>query len=306
MTPHPQITFTAPAISTVNYHVWKPCNMACGFCFATFADISHKVLPKGHLDRQDSSQLVTLLAEAGFEEINFAGGEPTLCPWLPHLIKQANSLHLVTSMVTNGSRITPEWLDRLHGSLDYATVSVDSLCPATLIKTGRTTPSGPMGKADYLKAIRDLQEHGISTKINTVLIRENLDEDLTTFIIKAKPDRWKILQVLPVSGQNDLKVDEHLVSNAEFERYIQSARTVVQHGIKLTAENNELTTGSYVMVDPAGRFFDNTAGHHTYSQPILEVGTAAALREISVSADKFIARDGLYNFNHRPQSPTVD
>ena len=305
MTPHPQILFTAPAISTVNYHVWRPCNMVCGFCFATFDDLPHKMLPKGHLDRQDSSQLVILLAEAGFKEINFAGGEPTLCPWLPDLIKQATSLHLVTSMVTNGSRITPQWLDQLDGSLDFATVSVDSLRPATLIKTGRTTSSGPMNPTQYLKAIQDVQEHGISTTINTVLTRDNLDEDLTTFIINANPDRWKILQVLPVSGQNDLKIDQHIISNTEFDHYIQSARTVVQHGIKLTAENNEMTTGSYVMVDPAGRFFDNTAGHRTYSQPILDVGTAAALRELSVSAEKFVARDGLHNFDHRPRSPAV-
>ena len=27
---------TVPA---VNYHLWKPCNMRCGFCFATFEDI---------------------------------------------------------------------------------------------------------------------------------------------------------------------------------------------------------------------------------------------------------------------------
>ena len=31
-------------------------------------------------------------------------------------------------------------------------------------------------------------------------------------------------------------------------------------------------TGSYVMVDPAGRFFDNTSGYHTYGRPILEGG----------------------------------
>ena len=26
-------------IPTVNYHLWKPCNMRCEFCFATFEDI---------------------------------------------------------------------------------------------------------------------------------------------------------------------------------------------------------------------------------------------------------------------------
>ena len=107
----------------------------------------------------------------------------------------------------------------------------------------------------------------------------------------AKPDRWKILQVLPVAGQNDLTVDRHLVSNQEFATYIQSASIVELHGVKLTAENNDLTTGSYVMVDPAGRFFDNTAGRHTYSQPILEVGAEVALQELSVDHQKFVGRD---------------
>ena len=50
------------------------------------------------------------------------------------------------------------------------------------------------------------------------------------------------------------------------------------------------------MVDPARRFFDNTAGEHTYSQPILKVGSDATLRELSVNREKFIARDGLYNW----------
>ena len=96
--------------------------MKCEFCFATFIDISKEVLPKGHLNQHDSILLVNCLADAGFREINFAGGEPTLCPWLPDLIKQAANLGLLTSMVTNGTRITAEWLTKLENSLDYATI----------------------------------------------------------------------------------------------------------------------------------------------------------------------------------------
>ena len=301
MTPSTGKGKTIPGISTVNYHVWKPCNMRCEFCFATFQDIPRETLPKGHLSRDDSIRLVACLADAGFREINFAGGEPTLCPWLPELTKQARNLGMVTSMVTNGTRINPKWLERLEGSLDYATISIDSLDPDTLRKTGRTMPSGPMSQEDYLKALHLLQQEGMGTKINTVLTRDNLAEDLTGFIITAHPERWKILQVLPVRGQNDLTVDRHLISVTEFHHYIQSARRVEQHGIRLVVENNELTTGSYVMVDPAGRFFDNTAGRHTYSQPILAVGAEAALRELSVNPDKFLARGGLYNWLNSEQ-----
>ena len=102
-------------IPTVNYHLWKPCNMRCGFCFATFEDIRPHILPKGHLGREKCLLVVESLAQAGFQKINFAGGEPTLCPWLPDLIRLARELRLTTSVVTNGSRVTLPWLDSVNG-----------------------------------------------------------------------------------------------------------------------------------------------------------------------------------------------
>ena len=84
----------ATKVPSVNYHLWKPCNMKCKFCFATFQDLDPSVLPEGHLGREDCISVVEALAHAGFQKINFAGGEPTLCPWLPDLIMLAKELGL--------------------------------------------------------------------------------------------------------------------------------------------------------------------------------------------------------------------
>lgn len=281
-------------IPSVNYHLWKPCNMRCGFCFATFQDIDTDILPKGHLEREDSISIVDALAGAGFRKINFAGGEPTLCPWLPDLIVRAKGLGLTTSIVTNGTRISEEWMGSVSGSLDWAALSVDSVDPDTMVRTGRTTRSGPMSRCDYMRVIGILKEHNVRVKINTVVSRATLDEELTDFIIEAGPERWKLLQVLPVNGQNDTTVDGHLISAEEFDCYIQVNRKVEAHGITVVPENNDLMTGSYVMVDPAGRFFDNVASAHGYSRPILDVGVEEALREVSVDTHKFLSRSGLY------------
>ena len=283
-------------IPTVNYHLWKPCNMRCGFCFATFEDIAPHILPKGHLGRENCLSVVESLAKAGFQKINFAGGEPTLCPWLPDLIRLTRALGLTTSVVTNGSRITREWLGGVSGSLDWATLSIDSVDSATLLLMGRTSQSGPMSEGDYLRAIGLFRQHGVRMKVNTVVTRSNLKEDLTDFILKARPERWKLLQVLPVKGQNDIVVDPYIVSPDEFEGYVEVSRRVEAYGIKVVPESNDLMTGSYVMVDPAGRFFDNASGAHTYSRPIVEVGVEEAYRDVSVDSRKFISRDGLYDW----------
>jgi len=286
----------AHKIPSVNYHLWKPCNMKCGFCFATFQDINRDILPKGHLDRENSILVLESLALAGFRKVNFAGGEPTLCPWLPDLINRARELGLTTSLVTNGSLISAEWLDRLQGSLDWVALSIDSLDPDTLLRIGRTTRSGPMSERDYQDAIEALREYDIRLKINTVVTRANLHENLADFIIEAHPERWKLLQVLPVEGQNDRTVGSYLISAGEFHDYVQNGRKVEEYGIRVVPEGNELMTGSYVMVDPAGRFFDNVAGSHTYSQPVLDVGVEEALKEVMIDPEKFISRDGLYDW----------
>ena len=73
-------------IPSVNFHLWEPCNMKCKYCFATFKDVKQSILPKGHLPKAEAIEIVKELAEYGFKKITFAGGEPTLCKWLPDLI----------------------------------------------------------------------------------------------------------------------------------------------------------------------------------------------------------------------------
>ncbi len=283
-------------VPSVNFHLWKPCNMKCRFCFATFQDVGRDDLPDGHLPREESLAVVEALAKAGFDKINFAGGEPILCPWLPDLIRRARELEFTTSIVTNGSFVTPEWLDRVDGCLDWATVSIDTVDPKKLKRLGRTTGNGPMGEADYLRVMDMLTQRGIRLKINTVVTRINYDEELAGFIAKAGPERWKLLQVLPVRGQNDGSVDNLVITGEEFTHYVARNRYVESSGIVVVPESNDMMTGSYVMVDPAGRFFDNVASIHVYSRPINKVGVDAALREVSVDPDKFLLRDGLYDW----------
>ena len=102
--------------------------------------------------------------------------------------------------------------------------------------------------------------------------------------------------MLPVRGQNNGLVDNFVITQEEFARYVARNRYVESLGIMVVPESNDLMTGSYVMVDPAGRLFDNVAGTHVYSRPITQVGVDAALGEVSVDPNKFRLRDGLYDW----------
>ena len=294
-TGHPNFSSKIPS---VNYHLWEPCNMRCGFCFATFQDVKQEMnLPKGHLPKEECISVIDRIAEFGFKKINFAGGEPTLCRWLSDLIAKAKAHGMTTSIVTNGSRITGQWLDDLNGSLDWVGLSIDTVDPEKLIDLGRAVGGNiPITETEYLDIIRAIKQRGIRLKVNTVVTSVTWQEDFTPFIRLAKPERWKLLQALAVKGQNDAYIADFTVTAQQFEAYVRRNRIVEDNGISVIPESNTAMTESYVMIDPAGRFFDNAQGFYEYSDPILEGGVEAALKQVSIDTERFRQRGGHYDW----------
>lgn len=283
-------------IPSVNFHLWEPCNMRCKFCFATFQDVKKTILPKGHLPKEQAIQVVKQLAEFGFEKITFAGGEPTLCPWLDDLIHTAKSYGMTTMIVTNGSRLTPEFLRRNQHVLDWIALSIDSSQASTNIQLGRAiSGKREIGHDDYKQMIHQVREFGYGLKINTVVNRYNLKEDFSELIAFATPKRWKILQVMPVAGQNDSKVEELTISSNEFKSFVSRHKALEQY-TTFVPESCELIRGSYAMVDPAGRFFDSSAGMHHYSKSIIEIGVEKAIQAVSINSENFLKRGGVYQW----------
>lgn len=283
-------------ITAVNFHLWEPCNMRCKFCFATFQDVKHSILPKGHLPQEQAIQVVQQLAAFGFKKITFAGGEPTLCKWLPELIATAKSAGMTTMIVTNGARLTDEFLDANKHILDWITISIDSLNSQTNLEMGRAVAGNkPLDPRYYKSLIKKVKQHGYALKINTVVNSCNFREDMNDFIRCAEPRRWKILQALPVAGQNDKEIDAFKISDVEFETFVK-AHCSLQGITNVVPETNAQIRGSYAMVDPAGRFFDNLNGVHKYSSPILEVGCKLAIQQVKYDFKKFFARGGIYSW----------
>lgn len=265
--------------------------MRCKFCFAGFKDVKKTILPKGHLSKEDCIEVVRLLGHH-FKKITFAGGEPTLCPWLPDLIREAKNAGLTTMIVTNGSKLSQDHLNSIKDYLDWIALSIDSTNPETNFISGRTL-SGKGMDFLYYKNIGDLiRTNGIRLKINTVVHRKNYEENLSELIKILTPARWKILKVLSVEDQNGLTFKDFEITDEQFIYFLNRNDSTSN----MVPETNEDMRGSYLMIDPAGRFFDNVAGKHSYSRPILKDGLASALSDISFDYSKFIGRGGIYNW----------
>jgi radical S-adenosyl methionine domain-containing protein 2 len=237
-------------------------------------------------------------------KLTFAGGEPTLCPWLPDLIAHAKACGLVTMVVTNGSRCTPDYLRRVAPVLDWLTVSIDSLEAETNRAIGRNDSKGqPQSAEAYAQILAEAAMLRLRTKINTVVNRINCHENMSGFIADSGIARWKVLQVMAVEGQNDAHMDLLSITRAEFDAYVARHQRVAEAGIRVVPEPVTSIRGSYAMIDPQGRFFDSSAGHHTYSAPILTEGIEEAFVQVSFDRATFEARGGSYEF--LPQGTTT-
>ena len=71
--------------------------------------------------------MIKILKENGIYKINFAGGEPFMNQYLGDYISYAKEVGLKTSIITNASRMTYQWLVKYGRFIDQIGVSCDSL-----------------------------------------------------------------------------------------------------------------------------------------------------------------------------------
>lgn len=278
----------------VNWHITEACNYSCSFCFAKWDKFGRELM----LNKEAVNSLLAGVAQlpslinnqygTNFEliRLNLVGGETFLnFRKVRNIVLTAKGLGMSVSAITNGSRLNAEWLSLITDNFQSIGFSVDSVNDSTNLKIGRSEKGKSMDVnllKDHIAYIRSVRPD-IEIKINTVVNNENKREDLTGFIKDISPDKWKIFKVLPsisssatISQKNYLDfVDRH----SEFAE------------IMFPEDNSEMTN-SYIMIDPLGRFFQNSNSFdgYTYSRVITSENVVAAFSDITFDIDKFSFR----------------
>jgi MoaA/NifB/PqqE/SkfB family radical SAM enzyme len=153
-------------------YVTRRCNLSCDYCF--FRDPRKPDLPNADLER-----ILDRMWELGIAFLAFHGGEPTLRKDFPELVRYAHDKGFFLYLNTNGTRLTPAYLDRLgEAGIDLINMSVDSI-----LEFKHSCKDISHHKQVLADLLRARERHGFEVTVNFVLTRVNLDVALETLTL---------------------------------------------------------------------------------------------------------------------------
>lgn len=276
---------------TINWHVLEACNFSCYFCYAkyrqkpSFQHIYTDVLQELSLLKGRVLELKSGPVLPKSIRVNFAGGEPFLVKDLGPAIELASDLGLRPSFISNGSLITDDFISKFGKKISVAGFSIDSFSPKVNEEIGRKDNKQRQVSLERFRRIFSMfreVSHETLIKVNTVVCRENMKEDLTGPLGELKPDRWKALRVIPIHGAEGRQIEDF-----QFENFLERHKGVAG---QVVPEDNEHMHRSYLMLNPEGRFYQRDGSHFMQSEPVLKDGAALALKSVEFDAKTYLTR----------------
>jgi len=281
----------------INYHVTEVCNYTCKFCYAKW-DRPNEIYAQGN----DAELMLEKLAHYFFNEagnkvkavfpyksvrINFAGGEPLMLKErFSQLILKAKALGFNLSLITNGHYLTNDFIDNYGSLFSMIGISFDSQSVDGRKNIGRVDRKGnSFDEVDLINSVERLRNvnPSISVKVNTVVNSLNYQESFVELITQIQPDKWKVFQVLPVLNNHLLVTDE---------QFTEFGENHAQLGDVMVIEDNDAMTNSYLMINPQGRFYQNSSTQvgYQYGDLILDVSVDKALSVCEINWETFCSR----------------
>ena len=270
---------------TINWHIVEKCNYSCTYCFAKYKNSQFQEVEKskGHIDLLLQKVYDYFTNKYDSVRLNIAGGEPTLSSNLEYIIQKANEIGFSVSIITNGSKLTSNFIEENAPLISMFAISIDSLQDNTNVKIGRTTKLNVLNSSELFSKIQQVRKANpdVKIKINTVVNKHNFDENMGSFMTSVKPDKWKVFQALSVG------TDEEFCSSSEYGTFLERHENNM---VKITKESNDDMKESYIMIDPYGRFYQNSGRSYEYSESLLVSSVVNAFASIQFDRKKYDAR----------------
>lgn len=193
-------------INYLRLAVTDRCNLRCFYC------MPHEgidFLPKSHLlSYEEMLRMVRILAEEGVSKVRITGGEPFVRRGMMEFLEELTNVPGIeqVNITTNGVLTAPLIPDLKRIGIHSVNLSLDSLDRKRFHEMTRRDELPRV-----LETLDGLLEHGIKTKVNTVVMAGKNDDDIISLaeLAKDKPIGVRFIEEMPFNGEG-LKLENFL------------------------------------------------------------------------------------------------
>lgn len=268
----------------INVHITDKCNYHCKYCFVNF--------PRKDLSLQEAKHIIDEIKhyfsinDIRNGRINIAGGEPMLYPYIDDVIRYIHEQGIKCSIITNGSRLTEDFCKRMAGMLDTIGISIDAATREGNIRVGRCNVGG-VPDFDRLECISDMmRSYGIKLKINTVVSKLNLNEDMASVYRRLKPNKIKLFYMHVIDNING-DVKTLVPTREEYEDFVM--RNMLED-CDIVIEGPESMENAYFMINPEGEVYMNDNGVEKKYGSCFEKRLSDIFETVPLCKEKYFAR----------------
>ncbi|MCX2840705.1 GTP 3',8-cyclase MoaA [Microbulbifer thermotolerans] len=194
------------------------CNFRCNYCLPDGYQCGESIAREKPLSVAEVNTVVRAFASLGTEKVRFTGGEPSLRKDLVQLIETAVNVDGIrrVAITTNGYRLASQIDAWQRAGLDQLNVSVDSLDPQRF-----RAITGHDKLANVLRGIDRALELGVSTKVNSVLLREHNLAGFEQFLdwVKVTPVSLRFIELMRTGDNRDFFASNH-VAGRDIEKWL--------------------------------------------------------------------------------------
>ena len=290
--PEPAEVSLYSRIENVSLEITRKCNLRCKHCYSNSG-----IKRENELTFKEIKELIDDLAAAAVLNITLTGGEPLLHPHIFDVISYIRSSHLSCIILSNGTLITNEVVNRLKdiGILGVA-ISIDGATD----ETNDSFRGVPKSFEKVVHAIKMLQAAGIPVRGNISIHKENLHE-FSGILNLLEQLHITNYRVRPISYSGRSEESDIFIAPEDFVEVLKKLRQYeIDHGEEVQRKHNHdprikncgIGLGSIAItsngnVVPCPPFPDNVSLDNIRETPIAEIWNNSpflnSVRRISAS-----------------------
>ncbi len=181
------------------------CNFRCVYCMPEKGVVFHP--HAHHLNDDELTRVIRLMAPLGFDRIRLTGGEPTVRPNLVPIVEAIAAIPGIKeiAMTTNALRLEKIAEPLARAGMKRVNISIDTLDAERFTKITR------VGKLDAVwRGILAAERAGLAPiKLNAVIVRGYNEQDIVDLARLTLHHAWEMrfIEMMPLGSIADFQMD---------------------------------------------------------------------------------------------------